>query len=296
MKITLMYNPEAGGSQVPVENLVRGLERRGAEVFAQNTKEEEYEESLGKACDFIIIAGGDGTIEKIAKKIIHQQVPVVLLPYGNANNIAESLEVDTALDSIVKSWEEKNFRALSIGSVEIRDESFKFLESVGWGLFAQVLVEIKASKSKGETTSDDKVDKVQYGLEKLSEAVRDIQPSYYQILLDGVDYSGFYLWVEVMNTQSVGPLLQLAPQARHGDEYLDVVLIRDGERRKLEYFLTVQKGENPTNEFSPIQAKKIKIRSNQPLHIDDEILQLEDSSDPWAEVELIPRYFRVLNA
>src|SRR5690554_5328450 len=146
MKITLMYNAQAGGNPLPVEDLVKRLEKRGAEVLAKDTKEDDYKNALEEPCDFILIAGGDGTIEKIAKKIIHRNVPVALLPCGNANNIAESLDVDTALSAIVNSWDKRDFRKFTVGSIAVDGERQEFLESVGWGLFANVLKEVKANK------------------------------------------------------------------------------------------------------------------------------------------------------
>src|SRR5690606_22534972 len=143
MKITFMYNPQAGGSDLPVEELVNGLKRRGAKVFTQCTKEDDYTEALEKSCDFMLIAGGDGTIEKIAKKLVHKKIPIAILPFGNANNIAQSLDVDTALDVIVSSWLAKDFRKFSVGAILIDNESRYFLESAGWGLFAEMLNRIK---------------------------------------------------------------------------------------------------------------------------------------------------------
>lgn len=293
-----MYNPEAGGSALPKEDLVRGLEQRGATVLAQDTKEEGYEKSLEHPCDFILIAGGDGTIEKVAKKIItiDKGVPLALLPFGNANNIAGSLKVDTTLDGIVAGWINKDFRRFSVGSINIAGSNKKFFESVGWGLFAEVLKGVKEEKKRNRAPQVTGKDKVESGLKRLTQAVQDLQPSFYQVFLDQVDYSGYYLWVEVMNTQSMGPQLQLAPEASHGDDFLDVVLIKEDERSKLEFFFNVQQGQNERDKFNSIKAKNIKIQSDQPIHIDDEIIQADGSAARWSEINLIPQFFLVLNA
>src|SRR5690606_8768603 len=235
MKITLAYNPAAGTTSFPLEGLIKGLEKKGAEVLVQDTKEDDYEQALTHPCDFMIIAGGDGTIEKLAEKVmdLDKDIPFAILPCGNANNIAGSLDVDTAIESIIDSWQQQTCRKFTVGSIRIGDGQKKFFESVGWGLFAEVLQEVKAEKKAGTQPHVAGQDKVKYGLEKLSQMVQELQPSFYQVLLDGKDYSGYYLWVEVMNTQSMGPQLQLAPGASHGDKYLDVVLIKEDERNYL---------------------------------------------------------------
>lgn len=298
MKITLAYNPQAGGSSFPFENLLNNLEKRGADVLVQNTKEDDYEQALTHACDFLIIAGGDGTIEKIAKKLIglEKNIPFAILPCGNANNIAGSLDVETAVGTIVENWQRQAFRDFTVGSIQIGDARKKFLESVGWGLFAEVLQAVKAEKKAGLQPTAVKQDKVKYGLDKLSEMVQELQPAFFQIMLDGQDFSGYYLWVEVMNTQSMGPQLQLAPDARHGDPYLDVVLIKETERAQLDHFINVRNGENFGDMFQSVKARQIWVRSDQAIHIDDQLHQWEDRGGEWAVIGLYPESLRILNA
>ena len=43
--------------------------------------------------DAVIVAGGDGTVGKVAKRLAGTDVPLVVLPTGTANNIARSLGI-----------------------------------------------------------------------------------------------------------------------------------------------------------------------------------------------------------
>ena len=296
MKITLMYNPQAGGHDLPVESLKNGLIKRGGDVFAQGTKEEDYQEALNRDCDFILIAGGDGTIEKIARKIVHKRVPIAILPFGNANNIALSLDVDTTLDAIVNGWENKNFRKFSVGSLHLDQKRLYFFEAVGWGLFAEVLYEIRQKKKTKQKKPKTQNNKVESGLSRLTRTLKDLQPSYYRIVADGVDHSGHYLWVEIMNTQSMGPRLRLAPEAVHGDEFLDLVLITEDDKKTVESFLKNQDKEENGHDFKTLKAKNIRIKSTEPFHVDDEIHKGGDPTTEWLEVSLLPQLLWVINA
>src|SRR5690554_6651216 len=296
MKITLMYNPQAGGHDLPVESLKNGLIKRGGDVFAQGTKEEDYQEALNRDCDFILIAGGDGTIEKIARKIVHKRVPIAILPFGNANNIALSLDVDTTLDAIVQGWKNKNFRKFSVGTLHFDQKSMYFFEAVGCGLFAEVLYEIRQQKKAEGKKTQNKKNKVNSGLSQLRHALKDIQPTYYRLVADGIDYSGHYLWVEIMNTQSMGPRLQMAPGATHGDEFLDLVLVREEDKEAVELFLKNQNKEGNGHDFTTIKARNIRFKTQEPIHVDDEILLGTDVPGGWLEVSLLPQFFRVINA
>lgn len=296
MKITLMYNPQAGGSDLPVESLKSGLIRRGGDVFTQGTKEEDYQEALKRECDFILIAGGDGTIEKIARKIVHKQVPIAILPFGNANNIALSLDVDTRLDAIVSGWKNKNFSRLSVGSIRFEQKSMYFFEAVGCGLFAEVLHEIRQQKKAGEKKSRNEKNKVESGLSRLRQAIKVLQPTYYRLVADGIDYSGHYLWVEIMNTQSMGPRLQMAPGATHGDQFLDLVLVGEDDKEAAERFLKNQNKEGNGHDFKTIKARNLRFKSQEPIHVDDEILLGTEVPGEWLEVSLLPQFLRVINA
>lgn len=112
-----MYNPQAGGCELPVEDLVSKLQQRGAEVCTQITRDDDYKRTLEQPRDFILIAGGDGTTGKVAKKVFYKQVPIAICPFGSANNIAGSLVVDSALDAIFEGWQKTEFRQFSVGSI-----------------------------------------------------------------------------------------------------------------------------------------------------------------------------------
>ncbi len=296
MKITFMYNPQAGVNDVPVESILNGLIQRGGEVIAQGTKEEDYQEALHRDSDFILIAGGDGTIEKIARKIVHKRVPIAILPFGNANNIALSLDVDTTLDAIVEGWKKKNFRKFSVGSVDFDQKSEHFFEALGWGLFAEVLYKIRKQKKSKTKKSKDQKNKVASGLDRLNRTLKDLEPSYYELIVDGVDHSGHYLWVEIMNTQSMGPRLRLAPEAAHSDEFLDLVLVKEDDKETVKAFLENQDKEGNGHDFTTIKAKNIKVKSAEPVHIDDEIYKAGDLTEGWLEVRLLPQWLWVINA
>src|SRR5690606_11456352 len=297
MKITLFYNPTAGGDGLPLKDLEKSFKKRGAKVTVQNTKKEGYANALDKDADFVVVAGGDGTIEKVSHLMVGKSIPIAILPFGNANNIANSLEVETALDKIFQNWETGEFSKFSVGALQIDQEEKFFFESVGWGMFASTLYEIKSDKKKGKKKSSGKDNKKeQSGMKKLMQSLDDLEPSFHGVILDGVDHSGDYLWVEIMNTQSMGPLLQLAPEAKHDDGFLDVVLVEEGEREALRKFLEAQPNGNVMHDFKTLKIKTIRVNSREVVHIDDEVYQPKDTEDNWVEARLLTHYFEIINA
>lgn len=53
----------------------------------------------------IAVAGGDGTVGKVARRLIGNPTPIAILPLGTANNIASTLGMsDLTLKDVIAGW------------------------------------------------------------------------------------------------------------------------------------------------------------------------------------------------
>ncbi|GAA0878827.1 diacylglycerol kinase family lipid kinase [Algoriphagus jejuensis] len=269
MKIILLYNPSAGTEDFNLLEVIGSLERQGASVIAQNTKDEGYQEVFKLNYDLVIVAGGDGTVEKILLDLYDSKIPISLLPNGNANNIAGSLGIVGFYPDTVKHFKEENFSKLSVGLFETAEHKGRFIEGVGWGLFTALLQQIDRGKKK-EGSKEDKVD---FGSKHLRKLPKELPVQEYEIEIDGKDYSGKYLWIEVLNTRQLGPQLVLAPDADHSDDELDVMLVREDQMEELRDFLKAHEKEDVVSPFETIKAKKISVKTHLPFHVDDSVFE-----------------------
>src|SRR4051812_14757978 len=89
MRVTLIYNPGAGDDDQPgagdLERLVRAA---GHEIACVSSKDAGWEAALDRPADVIAVAGGDGTVGRVARRLAGRNVPLTMLPMGTANNIA----------------------------------------------------------------------------------------------------------------------------------------------------------------------------------------------------------------
>lgn len=280
MKIILLYNPSAGDEDFPLEKIRESLENQGAKMVAQNTKEEEFEKIFDLNFDLIIIAGGDGTVEKILIELRETDIPIAILPFGSANNIASSLELQADYHDLVKKFNKKKFHNLSIGKYKTDTDKGWFIEGVGWGIFTALLLQLDSNvKDRPDSKS-----KTEFGIQNLKKLPDELPVNEYGIELDGKDYSGEYIWVEIMNTKQLGPRLELAPDADHSDDFLDVMLVSEDQKSELKDFLKNQKKSASPSPFKTIKAKKIKIQSHLPFHVDDELYQHQTLYEGTPEV------------
>jgi diacylglycerol kinase (ATP) len=236
--VTLIHNPGAGENDHAGAALRSIVAEAGHDVSYRSLREEGWQAALDEPGDLVVVAGGDGSVAKVFNEIATRHVPVTLLPVGSANNIARALGIadDDDVERLVQAWDAAEPRRFDVGSAEADWGTSLFVESVGGGVFGEVL-----ARAEGVEEADVPVDgeeKVDFGLELLRETIEGIETREWRVEIDGDDLSGEYLGVEVLNIGEVGPNLPLAPAADPGDGQLDVVVIRVEDRGPLVAYLS----------------------------------------------------------
>jgi diacylglycerol kinase (ATP) len=90
MKIALFHNPRAGNTMLNAKKLVRQFESARHEVVYASTEEKDWEKALSEPVERAVIAGGDGTVSRLAPWLAARKLPFCILPLGTANNCAKS--------------------------------------------------------------------------------------------------------------------------------------------------------------------------------------------------------------
>jgi diacylglycerol kinase (ATP) len=277
-KAHLLHNPTAGEKDFSGKELIKLIEKAGFSCSHSSVKAEGWE-NFDEETDFLVCAGGDGTIRRIAKalmkrKRIDKQFPVAILPHGTANNIAATLGIVGEVEDIIKSWHAWKLKKFDIGKIYGAEEDLFFLEGFGCGIFPRLM---KTMTKMDQEHSDSKEERIKLARTVLHEIVLNYEPVACKIIADGAEYSGKYIMVEVLNTRSVGPNLDLSSTADPGDGELDIVLIPESHQKKFETFLLNRlQGEEDEFAFSTIKAKKLEIVWNgKDAHVDDERLKCD---------------------
>src|SRR6187402_2942275 len=76
----LIHNPTAGEAEDVTEHLIDGIENAGYSCSYSSTKEDGWEKIDTKQTDFLIVAGGDGTIRKTVLAFLDKRLPIGLIP------------------------------------------------------------------------------------------------------------------------------------------------------------------------------------------------------------------------
>jgi diacylglycerol kinase (ATP) len=223
VRATLIHNARAGDHRVPEsDELIEAVEKLGWKVTPLD--ESQIECAVAKPGDVVVVAGGDGTVGRVAKRFAGTKVPVAVVPTGTANNVARTLGMGVEPRSAIASLANAVVRDIDLGVASFgttTEESF--IEGFGVGLFAYVIAERATKKDK----------KLRRAFGALANELASYEPHRARVEVNGRNVSGDYLLVSVLNLRSLGPALRLAPQAKLDDGELDLVLIRPEHRAAL---------------------------------------------------------------
>lgn len=288
-KTNLLHNPTAGDNDFSKKELLKLIREEGFECTYSSVKEDGWDR-FDEEADFLIIAGGDGTVRRVAKalmkrKRLEKHYPLALLPHGTANNIAGALQISGEAREIIRKWHHNHLQTFDIGKVHGIKEGLFFLESFGYGIFPRLMkVMSKIADEVGESVEE----KLKAARTVLYDIVLNYKTRPCTIIADGVDHSGEYIMVEVMNIRSLGPNLVLAPDADPGDGYLDLVMVSESHRKKFESFLLSEINGEEKREFNftTVRAKTLKIVwEGKDIHADDERLKVEGTVEVDIEIQ-----------
>ena len=274
MRVTLIHNPKSGKGGNTPGKLKKLLREAGHKVREHSCKERGWKDALMEPTDLIVVAGGDGTVGRVARRVAGRCVPIALLPSGTANNIARTLgQVEQPFKRLIRGWKNARLVKVDVGIVQGPWGERYFIEGVGLGIFASLLAEPASPDLKK------KKNPVERGLARLQQVAKRAEPVEVSATLDGRDISGSYLMMEAVSLPYVGPNLHLAPDSKIGDGHFSVVLATKAERGRILEHLENLKEDREELAFLPsLRGRRLRIEwAGFPLHIDDKLVPKESA-------------------
>ena len=263
---TLIFNPNAGGDALTVDDLLTALMDAGLRpTYTPTETEEELTPVLEQVEGVVIAAGGDGTLRAVALELLNREnINLALVPLGTANNIADALGIAGSTKDIVKGLATAKTRPFDVGQLDAPWGRDYFLEGAGLGIYADMLTHYDPEKGKS----------VLRAATTMKDVLMDYSARPCQALLDGEDISGDFVALEALNTRAIGPRLKLAPNADPGDGLFDVArVIKPEDVTLLDYVVAMfsEKLEQLDN-VEVLRGRELSFHwSGEPLHVDGEV-------------------------
>lgn len=293
-RVKVICNPSSGRQivQKRIDSLCNLLINNGYIVGKFNTEEKDdamYEtmKTVTEGWDLIVVCGGDGTVNEVAKGIAksNRKIPVGILSSGTVNDFANYMKLPKDIEGFFSMIQ--NGKTIDVDLGMVNDEYFVNVAASGLltDIGYKVSPEIKAIFGK---------------MAYYMEGIREIPKSRFKpirVRFESEEFTGeedilLYL---ISNTSSIGGFRRIAPEADVKDGYLDVIIIKKSEVQDLaQIFINIFRGEHINHpNVKYFKSRKIKVQS---LDEDDITIDIDGEYGGTlpATYEVLPRAFQIL--
>jgi YegS/Rv2252/BmrU family lipid kinase len=288
--IAYIVNPKSGASSSKLtgRQFQQYLVEKGFDVRVSPTA------SLADACEFatdaavdygcalVVAVGGDGTVREVAHGLEGSDKPLLVVPCGTENLLANELGFDETPQTIIRTFESGCIRPLDLGSANGKC----FASIAGFGFDGQVVHRVSRQRSGY-------IDYFDY-IEPVWRTFWDYKFRPMKVEVDGEEiYNGRGL-VFVGNVSRYAVGLQILHHANFGDGRLDVCIYKCGTRLHLlkHSVMTVLKQHAFSGDVIYRQGKSILVTS------DFTDIKTEVDGDPGpplpVHIKVIPQAVKVM--
>ncbi len=233
-----------------------------------------------EAKDIVVAVGGDGTVNEVARAIVHSGTALGIIPCGSGNGLARHLLLPMNVKKAIEVLNECEIRALDYGIIN----GYPFFCTCGMGFDAFVSQKFAEAGKRGPITYVENV---------LREGLK-YQPETY-ILQDEngtIKYKAFL--ISCANASQYGNNAYIAPQASMSDGLMDVIIMEpfdvfEAPQISIDMF---NKTLDKSSKIKTFKCRKLHIHRSKPgaIHYDGDPAMTGEDID----VELVPNGINIV--
>ena len=280
--ILFIINPKSGtdkklyvrqiiGKKIDVSKFsyqVRYTEYAGhAEVLAR--------EAVEKGTDIVVAVGGDGTVNEVARALIHTNTALGIIPCGSGNGLARHLQLPMDPEGAMQMLNEACIKSLDYGTMN----NLPFFCTCGMGFDAFVSMKFANSGKRGLLSY----------IENTLRETLTYKPDTYTLTLDDQQIEQRAFVIACANASQYGNNAFIAPAATMSDGLMDITVLEPFSAIEApQLALQLFNGTLTTNSrVKTFKARKAHIKrlSKAPVHVDGDPLL----TDTEIDVEIHPK-------
>jgi diacylglycerol kinase (ATP) len=267
LKAFIVVNPVAGVTQPETvrEKIETALNARDIPFEIYETKGDDnfrqlIRNAIQQGAKLVIAAGGDGTLSGVVDGLVDTQTPLLILPTGTWNALAQALDIplqiDAALDLLFQEHRIRTIDAMQVG------QSYYVL-SVSAGVGARTMEDVKREEKRRFGRLAD--------LRSAIVHVLEFRSHQFEVKIDGKDAKFRASELLVSNSSILGlKMLRLDPEIRMDDGKLNVCRIYAntiGEYLKLAVSMLRGDQQHSWNIFCMEALQEVEISSKEKLPV-----------------------------
>lgn len=275
-KALFAYNPMSGNRFVPqnLDAITKCFQKEGVylELYRISEKDRLIEYIKYTKADFIIGAGGDGTLSQIITSMVRygMYLPFMALGTGTSNNFTRNLDASKSITTMEQA--EKIIHDSCNGTIQTIDVGLinkkqVFLTSLAGGNFVDTTFETDKKLKQ-------RLGPLAYYLKPLTE-LTNIKAYPIKVTVDQVTYEEKVTVFVMVNGNAVGTFDKFIDNADMADGVMELILITEATMlENISLFRTILTGEdiNAHKNIKILKGKKFHIEcgSNMPITLDGE--------------------------
>ena len=167
--------------------------------------------AVADGVDCVIAVGGDGTVNEVAKNLIHSDVVLGIIPKGSGNGLARELNVPMDAKGAVDVIFSGNMT--TIDACKANEDIF--FCTCGVGFDATISAEFAREKHRGSLTY----------IKNVIEKYLSYKPEVYELILDDCTITEKAFLIACANASQYGNNAYIAPNADISDGQMDITIL-----------------------------------------------------------------------
>ena len=287
-KIVFIMNPISGtSSKAGIPSLIDStLDKELFEYEIRMTERaghasEIATEAKNNHIDIVVAVGGDGTVNEVARSIVHSDTALGIIPCGSGNGLARHLLIPMNIGKSIEIINQCEIHDLDYGVIN----DYPFFCTCGMGFDAFISLKFAEAGKRGPLTYIENV---------LREGLK-YEPETYTVMADDETSLHKAFLISCANASQYGNNAYIAPQASMSDGLMDVIIMEpfgliDAPQISIEMFnKTLNKNNSKIKTF---RCKKLHVHRDNPgaIHYDGDPVMTGADID----VELKPKGIKIV--
>ncbi|MEA4949430.1 MAG: diacylglycerol kinase family protein [Petrimonas sp.] len=161
---------------------------------------------------YVLTAGGDGTVNEVAKALVNTDTVLGIIPFGSGNGLARDLHISMDSEKAIQTMLSGNIRTIDYGSAN----EHIFFCTCGVGFDAFISDKFAEEKKRGPLVY----------MRNIVEGVIEFRPEEYEITYDGGTLHERAFLLTCANASQYGNEVYIAPGADMEDGKMNVSILK----------------------------------------------------------------------
>ena len=227
----------------------------------------------------VIVVGGDGTVNEVAKALINTPLRMGIIPHGSGNGLARDLGIPMDSDKAIEIIKQGNTRTIDYGVAN--DKIFFCTCGVGFDAFIS-----------DKFAEESKRGPLGY-VRNIVEGAIDFKPEEYKLVYDEGTLTEKAILITCANASQYGNEAYIAPDADMEDGKMNISILKPLNPTEIPH-TTLQlftKNIDKNSKMTTLLTRKLQIKRKAPgmMHVDGEPMK----TGTEIEVEIFPKGLHV---